>query len=78
MSAESIKDVLVNLKTWKSDMEKKSLRVHMGEIKIMVPGINLDLLKKKLERIPVCQTGVGSNGIFCETKVCPMPGKGTF
>ena len=42
-------------------MEKKGLRVNMGKIKIMVTGTNLDLLKKNLERIHVCQAEVGSN-----------------
>ena len=37
---------MVKLKTWKSEMEKKRLRVNMEKIKIMVTGINLDLLKQ--------------------------------
>ena len=45
-------------------MEKKYLRVNMEKIKIVVTGNNLDLLKN-LESIPVCQTGVSSNAIFC-------------
>ena len=44
-SAESIVDLPVNLKTWKSVMEKNGLQVDMGKIKIMLTGINLDLLK---------------------------------
>ena len=35
-----------------------------GKIKIVVTGNNLDLLKN-LESIPVCQTRVSSNAIFC-------------
>ena len=46
-------------------MEKKGLRVNMGKLKIMVTGIILDL-PKFFERILVCQTGLGSNAIFCE------------
>ena len=46
ISDESIEVLLVKLKTWKSEMEKKGLQVDMGKTKIMVTGINLDLLKK--------------------------------
>ena len=46
ISAESIDELLVKLKTWKSDMEKKGLRVNMVKIKNMITGINMDLLKK--------------------------------
>ena len=46
ISAESIKELLVKLKTSKSEMEKKGLRVNMGKTKIMVSGMDLDLLKK--------------------------------
>ena len=52
ISAESMEELLVKLKTWKAEMERKGLRVNMGKTKIMVSGPNLDLLKN-LERIPV-------------------------
>ena len=66
ISAESMEELLVKLKTWKSEMEKKGLRVNMGKTKIMASGMNLDLLKKSgKDSCGVCQTGVGSNSIFC-------------
>ena len=46
ISAESMEELLVKLKTWKAEMERKGLRVNMGKTKIMVSGPNLDLLKK--------------------------------
>ena len=46
-------ELLVKLKTWKSEMEKKGLQVNMGKTKIIVSGINLDLLKKSEKRIPL-------------------------
>ena len=46
ISAESMEELLVKLKTWKAEMESKGLRVNMGKTKIMVSGPNLDLLKK--------------------------------
>ena len=51
-------ELLVKLKTWKSEMEKKGMRVILGKTKSMVSGMNLDLLKKS-EKDPcsVCQTG---------------------
>ena len=45
-SAESMEELLVKVKTWKIEMEKKGLRVNMGKTKIMESGINLDVLTK--------------------------------
>ena len=67
ISAESMEELLVKVHTWKTEMEKKGLRVNMGKTKIMESGINLDVLKKS-GKYPcgVCQSGVGSsNAIFC-------------
>ena len=46
ISAESMEELLVKMQTWKTEMEKKGLRVNMGKTKIMESGINLDVLKK--------------------------------
>ena len=67
ISAESMEELLVKVQTWKTEMEKKGLRVNMGKTKIMESGINLDVLKKS-GKYPcgVCQSGVdSSNAIFC-------------
>ena len=67
ISAESMEELLVKVQTWKTEVEKKGLRVNMGKTKIMESGINLDVLKKS-GKYPcgVCQSGVGScNAIFC-------------
>ena len=67
ISAESMEELLMKVQTWKTEMEKKGLRVNMGKTKIMESGINLDVLKKS-GKYPcgVCQSGVGSsNAIFC-------------
>ena len=50
ISAESIEELLVKLKTWKLEM-KKGLGVNMGKSKIIEFGMDLDLLKKS-RRIP--------------------------
>ena len=68
ISAESMEELLVKVQTWKTEMEKKGLRVNMGKTKIMESGINLDVLKKS-GKYPcgVCQSGVGSsNGVVPE------------
>ena len=66
ISAESMEELLVKLKTWKAEMERKGLRVNMGKTKIMVSGPNLDLLKKSgKDPCGVCQTGVGRNAAVC-------------
>ena len=48
ISAESmsIKELLVKLKILKSEMAKKDLRMNTGKTKIMVGGLDLDLLKR--------------------------------
>ncbi|MES9950323.1 MAG: reverse transcriptase domain-containing protein, partial [Candidatus Thiodiazotropha sp.] len=66
VSAGSMEELLVKLEAWKSGMEKKGLRVNMGKTKVMVSGLNLDVLKKSGKHpCGVCQTGVGSNAICC-------------
>ena len=68
ISVGSKEELLVKVKTWKTEMEKKGLRVNMGKTKIMESGIYLDVLKKS-GKYPcgVCLTGVGStNAILCD------------
>ena len=66
ISAESMEELLVKLKTWKTEMEMKGLRVNMGKTNLLVSGMDLDLLKKSgKDPCSVCQKGVGSNAIFC-------------
>ena len=68
ISAGSREELLVKVKTWKTEMEKKGLRVNMGKTKIMMSGIDLDVLKKS-GKYPcgVCLTGVGrTNAIPCD------------
>ena len=67
ISAESMWVLLVKVKTWKKEREKKGLCVNMGKTKIMESGINLDVLKKSGKYLcGVCLTGVGStNAILC-------------
>ena len=54
----SIEELLVKLKTLKSE-------INMGKTKIMVSGLDFDLLKRS-GKVPcgVCQKGVGSNAIL--------------
>ena len=62
-----MEELLVKVKTWKTEIEKKGLRLNMGKTKIMESGINLDVLKKS-GKYPCgfCLTGVGSNNaILC-------------
>ena len=61
-----MEELLVKVQTWKTEMEKKGLRVNMEKTKIMESGINLDVWKKS-GKYPcgVCQSEVGSsNAIF--------------
>ena len=71
ISAESMEELLVKLKAWKSEMEKKGMRVNMEKTKTIVSGINLDLPEKSgKDSCGVCLTGVGSNSIFCGGCLC--------
>ena len=65
--AESLKECVRRLLTWKDAMEKKGLTVNAGKTKIMICGPGLDLLQSSGEfPCAVCRTGVGSNSIFCK------------
>ena len=72
ISAGSKEELLVKVKTWKTEIEKKGLRVNMGKTMTIESGINLDVLKKS-GKYPcgVCLTGVGSfNAILCDGCEC--------
>ena len=67
-TVESIEELPVKLKTWKAEMERKVLSVNIGKTKIVVSGLNLNILKKKKTgKNPCgdCQRGVGRNAVFC-------------
>ena len=64
VSAQSMDELLVNLRTWRSEMEKKGFRVNMGKTTLMVSGSSLDVLRKSGKYLcSVCQAGVGRNAI---------------
>ena len=66
--AGSKEELLVKVKTWKTEMEKKGLCVNMRKTKIMESSIILDVMKKS-GKYPcgVCLTGVGTtNAIQCD------------
>ena len=72
----SMEELLVKLKTWKSEIKKMGLQVNMGKIKIMVSGLHLDFLKKfGKDPCSVCQKRVGSNAISCGGCLCWMHNK---
>lgn len=62
ISAETMEVRLVKVQTWKSEMEKKSLTLNIGKTKILVSGINVDLVKKSGKDL-CCFSGEGSNAI---------------
>ena len=64
--ADSLEECVARVKAWKEGMEAKGLRVNMPKTKIMVSGINLDVLKDS-GKFPcgVCRTGVGNASIWC-------------
>ena len=41
ISAESMEELLVKVQTWKSEMEKKGQRVHMGKQRFWCPALIL-------------------------------------
>ena len=66
VSVQSMDKLLMKLRTWRSEMEKKGLRVNMSKTKLMFPGSNLDVLRKS-GKYPcgVCQAGMSRNAIQC-------------
>ena len=66
ISAQPVDELLVKLRIWRSEIEKKGLKVNMGKTKLIVSGSNLDVLKKSGKHsCVVCQAGVGKNAIQC-------------
>ena len=67
----SMEELLVKLKTWKSEIKKMGLQVNMGKTKIIVTGLDMVLLKKfGKDPCGVCQKGEGSNAISCGGCLC--------
>ena len=67
VSAQFMDELLTKLRTWRSEMEKKGLRVNMGKTKLMSSGSNFDVLEKSGKySSDVCQASVGRNAIQCE------------
>ena len=64
--ADSLEECVARVKAWKEGMEAKGLRVNMPKTKIMVSGINLDVLKDS-GKFPcgVCRMGVGVASTLC-------------
>ena len=73
----SMVELLIKLKTWKSEIKKMGLQVNMGKTKIIVTGLDMVLLKK-FGKYPcgVCQKRVGSNAISCGGCLCRIHKKG--
>ena len=66
ISAESLKECVRGLLTWKEAKEEKGLRVNAGKTKIMICGTGLDLLQSSgAFPCAVCHNEVASNNIFC-------------
>ena len=66
ISAETEEELKMKLNKWKTEMGAKGLRVNMGKTKIMVSGVNFQMLKDS-GKYPcsVCRKGVGANSIYC-------------
>ena len=64
--AESLKECVRWLLTWKEAVEEKELRENAGKTKIMICGTGLDLLQSRQAPMSLCCTGVGSNSISCK------------
>ena len=67
----SIEELLVKLKTWKSEIKKMGLQANMGKTEIMVSGLDLDRLKQfGKDPCGFSQKGVGSKAISCGGCLC--------
>ena len=45
VSAQSMDELLMKLRTWRSEMDENGLRVNMGKTKLIVSDSNLELLR---------------------------------
>ena len=66
LMAETLDDLLVKLKSWKTNLETKGLKVNVVKTKLMISGKKLNPLVDS-GRYPcgVCRKGVGNNSILC-------------
>ena len=64
--AESLKECVRKLLTWKETMEEKGLRINAGKMKIMICDTGLDLLQSSSEfPCTIYSTEMGSSSSFC-------------
>ena len=64
ISAESMEELLVKAQTWKTEMEKKGLRVNMGKTKITESGIN-PVVSVSQELVALMQSSVVAASTGC-------------
>ena len=65
--AESLEELKIRLKNWKSGLEEKGLKVNVGKTKVLCS--RHDATKSKIASVKhpcgVCMKGVGANSILC-------------
>ena len=65
--AESLEELKIRLKNWKSGLEEKGLKVNVGKTKVLCS--RHDATKSKIASIKhpscVCMKGIGANSILC-------------
>ncbi len=67
LMAQSLDELRDRLNKWKGDMEAKGMRVNMGKTKVMWTGGEARRDYGVKFPCAVCDKGVGSNSIMCET-----------
>ena len=65
----SMEELLVKLKTWKSEIKKMGLQVNMGKTTIMVSGLDWDLTARPIDRRTVKGVKVGEERLEAVSEI---------
>ena len=65
LMSESLKDLRERLQRWRSALEGKGLKVIVGKNKMMVSGMEGEIVLSKIDPCKTCCKRVGSNALRC-------------
>ena len=65
LMSETMKDLKERFWNWKDALESKDLKVNTRKTKVMVSGLERELLKIKIDLCGVCKRRVMANSVLC-------------
>ena len=65
LMSESMDDLRERFQKWRSALEGKGLKVHVGKTKMMVSGTEGEIVLSEIDPCGICGKRVGSNAVCC-------------